>query len=69
MTESHAGYSYPGQGTRLIERLPIDDIPTVVAGDFNASRSAPHLANVERLRERGLVSAYHSFVRGPTFRD
>jgi exodeoxyribonuclease-3 len=65
MTESHAGSSYPRQGTRLIERLPIDDIPTVVAGDFNASRSAPHLANVERLRERGLVSSYHSFYSVP----
>ncbi len=34
---------------------------TLVAGDFNASQSHEHLANVARLREMGLVSAYHTF--------
>jgi exonuclease III len=61
MTEKDVGYTYTRQATRVIEGLPDDDIPTVIAGDFNASKSARHLKNVERLSERGLVSAYHSF--------
>jgi endonuclease/exonuclease/phosphatase family metal-dependent hydrolase len=60
MTPKDAGFEYPEQAMRLIERLPVDDLPTVVAGDFNASKSVPHLSNVERLRARGLVSAYHA---------
>jgi exonuclease III len=61
MTEKDVGYTYTRQATRLIEGLSDDGIPTVVAGDFNASKSARHMENVERLAERGLVSAYHSF--------
>lgn len=59
MTEKFAGYSYTRQATRLIEQLPDGGVPTVVAGDFNASRSAQHLNNVKRLAALGLVSAYH----------
>jgi endonuclease/exonuclease/phosphatase family metal-dependent hydrolase len=61
MTQKFAGYEYPQQATRLIEQLPNDGLPTVVAGDFNASRSQEHLDNVQRLAARGLVSAYHAF--------
>jgi endonuclease/exonuclease/phosphatase family metal-dependent hydrolase len=61
MTPKDAGYSYTRQATRVIEGLPDDGLPTVVAGDFNASKSAQHLANVRRLGDRGLVSAYHAF--------
>lgn len=53
------GLSYTGQARRMIEQLPDDDVPTVVAGDFNHSKDPYHLENVERLRARGLVSAYH----------
>jgi hypothetical protein len=60
MTPSHAKYTYTRQATRLIERLDADDLPTVIAGDFNASKSAPHLTNVTGLNELGLVSAYHA---------
>lgn len=60
MTEKDVDYSYPRQATILLDTLPNDDLDTVVAGDFNASKSAQHLANVARLKERGLVSAYHS---------
>lgn len=53
---------YPQQATRLIEQLPEDGIPTVVAGDFNASsKNQHHLRNVESLASLGLVSAYHTF--------
>lgn len=63
LSEKVAGYSYPRQATRLIERLPDDGVPTVVAGDFNASKSEQHLANVKLLRGLGLVSAYHTHHR------
>ncbi len=59
MTPKLAGYSYTRQATLLIESLPDDGVPTIVAGDFNASKSEAHLNNVRRLNERGLVSAYH----------
>ena len=59
MTPALAGYSYTRQARILIECLPRDGIATIVAGDFNASKSQPHLDNVRRLNERGLVSAYH----------
>ncbi len=59
MTPKLTGYTYTRQATRLIERLPSDGLATIVAGDFNASKSRPHLDNVRRLNERGLVSAYH----------
>jgi endonuclease/exonuclease/phosphatase family metal-dependent hydrolase len=77
------GLSYTQQAKRIIEQLPDDDLPTVVAGDFNHSKHPSHLANVRRLNARGLVSAYHSYhsvahldeekemtryVRGPTDR-
>jgi endonuclease/exonuclease/phosphatase family metal-dependent hydrolase len=34
----------------------------VLAGDFNASKSDAHLANVRRLEDRGLISAYHAHL-------
>jgi endonuclease/exonuclease/phosphatase family metal-dependent hydrolase len=61
MTPKDAGYSYPQQAARLIERLPDDGMATVIAGDFNAQRHRDHLANVETLKRRGLVNAYHAF--------
>lgn len=61
MTPSFAGAEYPRQATRMIERLPRDRVATVIAGDFNASQSAEHLAHVTRLRGIGMVSAYHAF--------
>jgi endonuclease/exonuclease/phosphatase family metal-dependent hydrolase len=60
MTPSHAKYSYTRQATRLIDALPDDGLPIVIAGDFNASKSSPHLANVASLGARDLVSAYHT---------
>jgi endonuclease/exonuclease/phosphatase family metal-dependent hydrolase len=60
MSPTFAGDKYPQQAIRLIDQLPDDDLPTVVAGDFNASKGAQHLKNVERLRALGLVSAFHS---------
>jgi endonuclease/exonuclease/phosphatase family metal-dependent hydrolase len=52
---------YPQQATELIQSLPDDDIPTVVAGDFNASsRNEHHLRNVASLADLGMISAYHS---------
>jgi endonuclease/exonuclease/phosphatase (EEP) superfamily protein YafD len=61
-TRTFIGDEYPRQATRLIDQLPDDDLPTVVAGDFNASsRNPDHLRNVETLAARGLVSAYHTF--------
>lgn len=59
MTPKFAGAEYPAQATRMIELLPRDDVPTVIGGDFNASRSEQHLANVNALKELELVSAYH----------
>jgi Endonuclease/Exonuclease/phosphatase family len=61
MTEAFAGYSYTRQATLLIEDLPDDGLPTVVAGDFNAAKSEAHFGNVRRLGDRGLVSAYHGY--------
>jgi exonuclease III len=63
MTPKFTGYSYTRQATRLIEQLPDDGLPTVVAGDFNASKSHHHLGNVRSLRTLGLVSAYHAYHR------
>jgi len=60
MTPKHTGLTYPQQATRLIEQLPDDDLPTVLAGDFNASRSRRHRRNVDALKARGLDSAYHA---------
>jgi endonuclease/exonuclease/phosphatase family metal-dependent hydrolase len=59
MTPKAVGYSYHRQAQRMIEQLPDDGLDTVVAGDFNASKHPRHLANIKRLRERDLVSAYH----------
>lgn len=61
MTPKAVGFSYTRQATLLLEHLPQDDLPTVVAGDFNASRSDAHLHNVRRLMALGLISAYHRF--------
>jgi len=55
------GLAYTAQAERMIDRLPDDGLPTVVAGDFNHSKFPPHLKNVRRLGERRLVSAYHKF--------
>jgi endonuclease/exonuclease/phosphatase family metal-dependent hydrolase len=63
MTPKLAGYEYPQQATRLIERLPDDGVPTVVAGDFNASKSEAHFGNVRSLAAHGLVRAYHAYHR------
>jgi endonuclease/exonuclease/phosphatase family metal-dependent hydrolase len=61
-TPTFVGDEYPQQATRLLEQLPEDGLATVIAGDFNASsRNEHHLRNVETLRTRGLVSAYHHF--------
>jgi len=60
MTEKDVGYTYTRQATRVIDQLPDDGVPTVLAGDFNASKSQGHLRNVQRLAARGLVSAYHA---------
>jgi endonuclease/exonuclease/phosphatase family metal-dependent hydrolase len=61
MTPSYAKLSYTRQGTKLVTWLPDDGVPTIVAGDFNASKSSPHLRNVAKLNGRGLESAYHHF--------
>lgn len=61
MTPAFAGAEYPQQATKMIGRLPQDGLATVIAGDFNASQSPEHLANVARLEELGMVSAYHTF--------
>jgi exonuclease III len=61
MTEKDVGYTYTRQATRMIAGLPADELDTVVAGDFNASKSSQHLANVASLADRGLVSAYHAY--------
>jgi endonuclease/exonuclease/phosphatase family metal-dependent hydrolase len=62
MTPTSTDDAYPQQATELIDQLPDDEHPTVVAGDFNASwRNSHHLANVAKLRARGLVNAYNSF--------
>lgn len=61
MTPKFAGYAYTRQATRLIEQLPDDGVPTVVAGDFNASKSPQHLKNLRRLKALGLVSGYHAW--------
>jgi endonuclease/exonuclease/phosphatase family metal-dependent hydrolase len=64
MTPTSTDDSYPQQATELIDQLPDDEHPTVLAGDFNASwRNQHHLANVARLRARGLVNAYNSFFK------
>jgi exonuclease III len=62
MTRSSDDDVYSLQAARLIEQLPADDVPTVVAGDFNASSAnAQHRRNVASLEALGLVSAYHFF--------
>jgi endonuclease/exonuclease/phosphatase family metal-dependent hydrolase len=59
MTPTGVEDTYPQQASDLVDRLPDDDIPTIVAGDFNASwRNDHHLRNVEVLAGRGLVNAY-----------
>jgi endonuclease/exonuclease/phosphatase family metal-dependent hydrolase len=62
MTPAGLYDTYPQQATEVIEQLPRDDTPTVLAGDFNASwRNAHHLENVRSLAARGMVNAYNSF--------
>jgi exonuclease III len=63
MDRRYTGLEYVQQGTRLIDWLRMDGTPTIVAGDFNASKSPGHLSNVEQLKKHGLVSAYHRFHR------
>jgi endonuclease/exonuclease/phosphatase family metal-dependent hydrolase len=62
MTPVQADDKDPQQATDLLRKLPDDGMPTVVAGDFNASwKNAHHLRNVEALSERSLVNAYNTF--------
>jgi exodeoxyribonuclease III len=62
MTPNAPDDSYPSQAGNLILSIPRDGVPTVVAGDFNASsRNAHHLTNVAMLSSRSIVSAYHAF--------
>lgn len=62
MTPKDPDDSYPSQAGNLILSIPRDGLPTVVAGDFNASsRNAHHLTNVAMLSSRSIVSAYHAF--------
>jgi endonuclease/exonuclease/phosphatase family metal-dependent hydrolase len=64
MTPKGIDDSYPRQATDLIMSIPRDDVPSVIAGDFNASsRNAHHLTNVAALSSRSMVSAYHAFHR------
>jgi endonuclease/exonuclease/phosphatase family metal-dependent hydrolase len=66
MTPTGPEDSYPQQAKELIELLPRDELPTVVAGDFNASsRNAQHVENVASLGARGLKSAYDDFFGAP----
>lgn len=59
---TEVGDDYPEQMKRVIDQLPDDEIPTVIAGDLNASsRNEFHQSNVESLRGRRLVSTYHTF--------
>lgn len=55
------GLDYWQQAARLIEQLPDDDLPTVIAGDFNTQNIDRHLTNVEALRSRSFFSAFHEF--------
>jgi endonuclease/exonuclease/phosphatase family metal-dependent hydrolase len=57
------GLSYTQQARRVIQEMPDGGLATVMAGDFNHSKYQPHLENVRRLGERGLVSADHKFHR------
>ena len=60
------GKGYPQQARELIAALPRDDLPTVLAGDFNASsRNGDHVENVASLGIRGLVNAYDAFYGAP----
>lgn len=62
MTPNGSDDTYPQQATDLIGWLPQDDLPIVLAGDFNASaRNAHHLRNVAALKTRNMVSAYHAY--------
>lgn len=62
MTPKGKDDTYPAQATNLIVSIPIDGLPTVMAGDFNASsRNAHHLTNVAVFGSRNMVSAYHAF--------
>ncbi|MEX0992206.1 MAG: endonuclease/exonuclease/phosphatase family protein [Actinomycetota bacterium] len=59
MTPEDVGYTYGRQARRVVEQLPADDYSSVIAGDFNAESNESHLANIRRLSDRGLDSAYH----------
>jgi endonuclease/exonuclease/phosphatase family metal-dependent hydrolase len=66
MTPTGPEDGYPQQAKELIERLPRDVLPTVLAGDFNASsRNDQHVENVASLGARGLKSAYDDFYGAP----
>lgn len=66
MTKTGPEDDYPQQARELIEGLPLGELVTVVAGDFNASsRSAQHVENVASLGARGLVNAYDAFFGAP----
>jgi exodeoxyribonuclease-3 len=62
MTPTGPDETYPSQATDLIVSIPRDGIPSVLAGDFNASsRNDHHLTNVAVLSSRSMLSAYHAF--------
>jgi hypothetical protein len=66
MTPTGLDDSYPQQAKELIELLPRDELPTIMAGDFNASsRNDKHVENVASLGARGLKSAYDVFYGAP----
>ena len=53
---------YPMQAREVIHLACADDLPTVIAGDFNAKwLNADHQDNVAALTSHGLVEAYHEF--------
>jgi len=61
MTKTSSEDDYPQQAKDLIDSLPWDDVPTVVAGDFNASsRNHQHIENVASLEDHGLINAYEA---------
>jgi len=64
--------SYVGQIHRALEERPewFDKGPIVMAGDFNSNaifdknrREGNHSCMVEKLKERGMVSAYHALSK------
>jgi endonuclease/exonuclease/phosphatase family metal-dependent hydrolase len=66
MTPTGPDDGSPQQANELIELRPRDGLPTVIAGDFNASsRNDHHVENVATLRVHGLKSACDDFFGSP----